>query len=49
MFVAPLPVFSLQAFLLGTDMTQIDEIRQIQEATRAVRQNASRVIGGMGG
>ena len=27
-------------------MTQIDEIRQIQEATRAVRQNASRVIVG---
>jgi len=27
-------------------MTQIDEIRQVQEATRAVRQNASRVIVG---
>jgi MoxR-like ATPase len=27
-------------------MTQIDEIRQVQEATRAIRQNASRVIVG---
>src|SRR5258706_4277800 len=27
-------------------MTQIDEIRRVQEATRAVRQNASRVIVG---
>ena len=27
-------------------MTQLDEIRQVQEATRAVRQNASRVIVG---
>ncbi len=25
-------------------MTQIDEIRQVQEAARVVRQNASRVI-----
>src|SRR5947209_2450147 len=33
-------------FLLGTYMTQTDEIRQVQEAARAVRQNASRVIVG---
>src|SRR6266571_1259102 len=33
-------------FLLETYMTQIDEIRQVQEAGRAVRQNASRVIVG---
>src|SRR5579863_3850902 len=28
----------------GTHMTQTDEIRQVQEAARAVRQNASKVI-----
>src|SRR5207247_8520615 len=28
----------------GLNMTQIDEIRQVQEATRTVRQNVSRVM-----
>jgi MoxR-like ATPase len=45
-FMAPAPVFSLNSILLRDYMTQIDEIRQVQEAARAVRQNASRVIVG---
>ena len=39
----PFPNFSLDCFL-GTYMTQIDEFRQVQEATRADRQNVSRVM-----